>query len=107
MQLTHKDIWLDFFISCQRLIQQLNSGDKLQVDGVCCHNMNRQVVLRFSASFVRQIEYMNQRGYVPTAATVSYIVFWQKEDAEREIRIVLPEVTFSRIHGDGSLISSN
>jgi ATP-dependent DNA helicase RecQ len=100
MQLTHRDIWLDFFLSCQRLILRLNSGDKLHVDGTSCRNSFGQVVVRFSAHFIRQIEYMSERGYVPTTATVKYIVYWQKENpkesSKKEIRIVLPEVTFSR-----------
>ena len=38
MQLTYKDVWLDYFISCQRLISQLNSGDVLAVKENCCRN---------------------------------------------------------------------
>ncbi len=96
MQLTYKDVWLDFFLSCQHSIIQLNSGDQLVVDGVCCRNLKGQEVLRFSKQLLKQIESMKQNNYVPKAAKIIFIVFWQKENTEREVRIILPELYFEK-----------
>lgn len=96
MQLTYNDVWLDFFISCQNLISQLNGGDVLTVEENCCRNSKGQTMLRFSKQFIEQMEAMKQKNYVPKSAKIRFIVYWQKENAEREIRIVLPELYFER-----------
>ena len=96
IQLTFKDVWLDFFLSCQNLISQLNSGDVLIVDGDCCRNSKGQSVLRFSKQLIKQIEDMKPKNYVPKTAKIRFIVYWQKENSEYEIRIVLPELYFER-----------
>lgn len=96
MQLTYKDVWLDFFLSCQNPISKLNSGDVLIFDGDCCRNINGQIVLRFSKQFIKQIDVMRQKNYVLRTAKVRFIVYWQKENSEHEIRIILPELYFER-----------
>jgi ATP-dependent DNA helicase RecQ len=73
---------------------QINSGDMLTVDGDCCRNSKGQQVLRFSRQFINRIEHMKQNNYMPKTAAVKFIVYWQKEDSEYEIRVILPEVYF-------------
>ncbi len=96
MQLTFKDVWLDFFFSSQNFISQLNSGDVLEVDKDCCRNSKGQVVLRFSKQLISQIEAIKQRHYVPKTAKIRFIIYWKKEHQEYEIRIILPELYFER-----------
>lgn len=96
MQLTFKDVWLDFFLSSQHLIAQLNTGDELIVNGDCCCNSKGQSVLKFSKQLISKIEAIKQKNYVPKAAKIRFIVYWQKEDSEYEIRIILPELYFER-----------
>lgn len=93
MQLTHKDVVLDYFISRQQLIAELNSEDTLLVDeGYCC-NRKGDRILKFSQKFREEIK---QKNYQHQSAKIRFIVYWQKEDAEQEIRIVLPEVCFTK-----------
>jgi len=100
MQLTHRDMWLDFFASRQPLISQLNSGDELTLDGEFCRNLKGQPVLGFSKPCSNQIEGLRQKNYVPTSANIRFIVYWKKKDSsEDEIKIILPELNFERIHG--------
>ena len=96
LQLTLKDIWLDFFLNWH-LIRKLHSGDKLVAEETCCRNSRGQVYVRFSKQFIDKIEHLDQRGYKPRAASVKYIVYWQKEGSDREVRIVLPELILNRI----------
>ena len=96
MHLTFKDVWLDFFSSCQHLVAQLNSGDELTIDRDCCRNSKGQAVLKFSRQLIKQIEEMKQKNNVPKTAKIRFIVYWQKENSEHEIRIVLPELYFER-----------
>ena len=102
VQMTYKDVWLDFFIPRQKQISWLNSEDLLTVDGNCCRNSLGQPILKFSKQFIGQIETMGQRNYEPKTARVRFIVYWKKEDLENEIRIVLPEVYFEKAEDSGN-----
>jgi len=92
MHLSHKDIWLDYFISRQHQISQLKSGDGLIVHGNRCLDKGHVPVLTFSKSFSEKLKTFCQAGYVPIRAVVNYIVCWQKETSEEETRIILPEL---------------
>lgn len=94
IQLTFKDVWLDYFASNQYLISQLNSGDELTIDGDYCCNVKGQQILKFSKQFVKKIEILKQKSYIPITAKIRFIVYWRKENSEQEIRIVLPELYF-------------
>ena len=100
MHLAYKDVWLDFFISKQYLISQLQSGDVLNVKGDECLNARGQTVLKFSRLFQDQIESLRQRNYEPTNAKVNFIVYWQKEGMEKELKILLPELHFEKINDE-------
>lgn len=97
MQLGFKDVWLDFFLSTQPLIVQLNIGDELTAHEDCCLNSKGQVVLKFSKNFMSKIEAIKQKNYVPKKAKIRFIVYWQKEDSEYEIRVILPELYFEKL----------
>ncbi|MFZ3132050.1 MAG: hypothetical protein WA125_13340 [Desulfosporosinus sp.] len=96
MHLTYKDVWLDFFSSIQHLVKQPKSGDELTIDRDCCRNAKGQAVLRFSKQLIKLIEERKLKNNLPKTAKIRFIVYWRKEDAEHEIRIVLPELYFER-----------
>ena len=96
MQLSHRDVQLDFFLYYPHLIKELNSGEFLSFDRNGCHNSKGQAVVRFSKQFLKQIESLRQKNYVPRTAKIRFIVYWQKENTEREVRIVLPELYFEK-----------
>lgn len=96
MQLTFKDVWLDFFETCQPVIRELTSGDELIVNGESCFNSKSQQVLRFSKQFTNKMENLKIKSYKPVTAKIRFIILWKKENAENEIRIVLPEIFFER-----------
>lgn len=96
MHLTHKDVWLDYFINKQYLVSQLTSGDTLTLNGDECLNSKGQSVLKFSTQFIHQIESMKQRNYELKSAKVNYILYWLKEGTEQEVKIILPELHFEK-----------
>ncbi len=96
MHLSLKDVWLDYFINKQYLISQLMSGDLLEYNGVECLNSNGKPVLKFSHKFVKKVEEMKERNYELRSVKVNFVVYWLQEGAEKEVRIVLPEVGFER-----------
>ena len=95
-QLTLKDIWLDYFIKRQHLIAQMISGDSLTVNNDECMNAQGQSILKFSKQFLNTIDLQREKGYHLKHATVNFIVYWKKEGAEREVKIILPQVFFEK-----------
>jgi ATP-dependent DNA helicase RecQ len=96
MQLGHKDVWLDFFKYKQFHISKLMSGNKLLLNGDECQNIFHQPVLKFSKSFMLQIENLHTAGYEIKDIRVNYIIFWKKDNDDQEIKIILPELVFQR-----------
>jgi len=96
MHLSLKDVWLDYFISRQYLINQLISGDTLTIHGDECLDSKGRSVLKFSKQFVEKMENMKAKNYELKSAKVNFIVYWKKEDTEQEVKIILPELYFER-----------
>lgn len=96
MGVTYRDIWLDCCQKYQVVIKKMNSGDELFFNKNGCFNTRGQPVLKFSKQFKNRIQEMERKGYKPSTGKVRFIVFWKKEGAEKEIRIVLPELYFIR-----------
>jgi ATP-dependent DNA helicase RecQ len=96
MHLSFKDVWLDYFINKQHLIAQLISGDALMVKGDECLNNQGQSVLKFSLQFVKYLKMLKEKNYHLKSAKVNFIVYWLKEGAEQEIKIILPELYFEK-----------
>ncbi len=94
LQLTHKDIWLDFFNNNyrQKIISKLRGGDSLIVKENSCYNSGNQELLRFSKLFISTLDDLKKRGYKVQSATVNFILLWQKEGVEKALKIVLPEI---------------
>ncbi|MDO9464463.1 MAG: 3'-5' exonuclease [bacterium] len=96
MQLSHRDVWLDYFIGRQYLVESLRSGDILQYkDGKWLTDKGISV-FRSSQKCAEQLERIEKNGYEPQFAKVNFIVYWRKKEEEQEIKIVLPELHFVR-----------
>ena len=96
MHLTYKDVWLDYFVNRQYLISQLTSGDSLTFRGDKCLNSSGQSVLKFSKHFLGQIENIKEKDYKLKSVKVNFILYWIKEGAEHEVKIILPELLFEK-----------
>lgn len=96
MHLSIKDVWLDYFISRQYFVSALKSGDLLTIAHGGCYDSKGNSVLKFSKLFATQIENMRTKNFHLKSAKVNFIVYWRKENAEQEIKIILPELYFER-----------
>lgn len=96
LHLTHKDIWLDYYISKQNLISNLICGDKLSANNEGCFDKNENPVVKFSGSFKEKIIAFESKGYKLKDASVNYIVYWQKEDTDNDLKIILPELKLQK-----------
>ena len=100
INLTFKDVWLDFFINRSHLVSQLISGDTLFLNGNECLNSKGQSVLKYSQQFVKQIDSMKKMQYELKAAKVNFVLYWLREGAESEVKIILPELYFEKIDNE-------
>lgn len=80
-------------------ISLLNTGDELKVDGEYGLDAQGRRVFRFSKQMIFRIEGLRNRQYVPVKAKIRYIVYWRREGEEREVRILLPDLSFERLEG--------
>jgi ATP-dependent DNA helicase RecQ len=95
LQLSHKDVVLDYFAYRRRDIDFLKSGDELLIQDMGCFFGDKQV-LKFSTKFCEQIESLKSKGYSPVKTIIRHLVFWQGKDKEKEIKIILPDIEFRR-----------
>ncbi len=95
-QLSHKDIWLDYFYKVQSGVTNLKSGNNLHVSEQGCFDRNGFAVIKFSKLFQEKIRKYKKSGYQPVTAKINYILYWKKKDTETEIKILLPELKFSK-----------
>lgn len=96
VQLSHRDVWLDYFESKQFLVSKLLCGDKLFVEQDSCVNSLGQPVLKFSRQFNSFVEEQNKKGFFIERVKVDFILYWTSEKSQKEFKIILPEVVFHK-----------
>ena len=99
VNLSHKDVVLDYFLDKKALVCGLRSGNRLEVDGlflVADFDGGRWRVAKFSEAFVRKLGSLAAKGYKPCFAKVRYVVAWEKEGCDEEVAVVLPDLYLSR-----------
>jgi ATP-dependent DNA helicase RecQ len=100
LQATHRDVWLDSFINNykQKLIRQLQSGDKVFYSNGACFNKEKKELFKFSKRFISKIEEQQQKGYLVDEVKINFMVYWKKENAEQETLIILPDIYLKKKH---------
>ncbi len=99
VNLSHKDVVLDYFIDKKMLIFELQSGFDLEVDGVhliASVKGCRRRIVKFSEAFIKKLETLAAKGYRPKSAKVRYVVAWKKDGSDEEVAVVLPDLYLSR-----------
>lgn len=96
ISLSLRDVWLSFFQSFQKQIQNLRSGDKLEYDDgyLCVPNGKR--IASLSKSMREQINELGEKGYVVTDAEVSYTLVWHPRDEQHEWVVFLANLTLEK-----------
>lgn len=100
IQMTHRDVYLDYFKENKDLVKRLRSGNSLipKQNQLCVIVDGVQVpIVRFSKSFASQVANWKERGYSPVEATVQFIVAWKGQDDETETYIVLPALKLRKL----------
>ena len=68
----------------------------MKLTEVGCSSHHGKEILKFSKSFLAEIEELKSKGYQPISAKVNFVVYWQKDGEEKEILVVLPELEFEK-----------
>ncbi len=95
--LTHKDVFLDFFIPRKETICQLRAGESLRLTprGDLSHPL-LGVLVRFSQGFKQELQSLDKKGFVIDRAQIEAIVAWKKPDSKETVAVLLPRLTLKR-----------
>lgn len=99
LQLTHKDVVLDFFRDKKDAILGLHSGIVLSVkENYLCAEINGQNVrvAKFSKACRERLQRLQDKGYHPCSAVVRFVVAWKNKEDEKEIAVLLPDLFLRR-----------
>lgn len=99
LQLTHKDVFLNFFKDKKHFIGKLRSGQKLIVKEDFLYIRQDNVdtrVAKFSKACYAKIANLNKQGYLISSAEIRFIVAWKAQDDQTETAILLPTIHFHK-----------
>lgn len=99
LQLSHKDVYLEFFKDKKQDILTLKSGDTLNYrDYTLFDTLNDRPVAKLSLKMRKVLSEWEERGYNVKSASVRFVVAWKSKDApkdEPEAAVVLADLTLS------------
>ena len=99
IQMTLKDVFLDFFANKKRLIFNLHSGMILDVGSDHLSAVikgTKYRVLQYSRGFKEKLTKLKEKGYLPHSAIVRFIVAWKNKNYDEELPIVLADISFKK-----------
>ena len=97
LQLSHKDVFLDYFKDKKSLILRLRSGDHLSIRGNRLFVMvsgKLQPVLQFSAKCRDDIKKLSDSGFLPYDAVIRFICAWKGKEDKDETAVILADIYF-------------
>lgn len=93
LQLSYKDVVLDYFKSKKEIMLKLRSGSSLGINDyyLTAYINGRTVqVAKFSNAFTQKLAEYKNKGYKPLSAKIGYIVAWKGENDDEETAVILP-----------------
>ena len=100
LQLSHKDVFLEYARNLKNEVLALRSGDALLYKGDVFYDVKtNKPVAQVSARMKATISYWEEKGYVVHSASVRFIVAWRPKNAKRsepEIPVVLADMVLER-----------
>lgn len=99
LELSHRDVYLDFFKGKKEQILRLRSGMHLEIKGNCLYH-GQTAVLQFSQAFYQNLRKLTAGGYTPYDAVIRFICAWKGSTDEEETAVILPDIYLERRIGD-------
>ena len=100
LQLSLKDVYLDFFKDLKREILSLRSGDPLKYKDSVLYNSQNRAVAKLSVNMQKTISDWKEKGYEVKTASVHFIVAWKPKEAtkdEPETAVLLADLVLNRM----------
>jgi ATP-dependent DNA helicase RecQ len=98
-QLTHRDIYLNFFKSKREIIRRLISGQEVKIEGNTLYTETPEGprgILVFSKKYREDLTALAGKGYNPYKAKVRFVTAWKGRDDEGESVIFLPDIYYKK-----------
>lgn len=99
LQLSHKDVYLEFFKTLKQDVLKLKGGDPLRYDNfMLFETVTNKPVAKLSKSMRQTLSEWTEKGYHVQSASVRFIVAWKPKDApkeEQERAVILADLTLS------------
>ncbi len=99
LQLSHRDVYLDFFKDKKSLILQLKSGMHLAVKGNRLYvqvNGRLTPVLQFSSKCNETVKQLIASGYASYDAVIRFICAWKGKEDSTESAVILADIYFHK-----------
>ena len=100
LQMSHKDVFLDFFKPIKKEVLALRSGDSLLLEGnYILAPVTHRAVAKLSTNMQATLSAWKEKGYQVRSASVRYIVAWKPKDApkeEPETAVLLIDLTLAK-----------
>ena len=96
VQLTHKDVYLDFFKEKKGTILNLRSGQPLWFKDNSLYSSTGDCVAVLSSKKRNELQDLARQGFSVYAAEVAYVVAWKGENDTEESAVMLPRLHLRR-----------
>jgi ATP-dependent DNA helicase RecQ len=96
VQLTHRDVYLDFFKDKKEKILSLRSGQPLWFKDNGFYSATGDCVAVLSAKKRNELQELHRQGFSVYAAEVAFIAAWRSENDTVESAVMLPKVHLRR-----------
>lgn len=100
LQLSLKDVYLNFFKPIKRHVLALRSGDELiYLDNYFLQPDTHRAVAQLSSTMQEKLAEWKTKGYAPCAASVRFVGAWKPKDAEKgepETAVLLIDLKLSK-----------
>ena len=96
VQLTHKDVFLDFFKDKKETILKLRSGQPLWFKENCLFSSTGDCVAALSVKKRNELQELARQGFSVYAAEVAYVVAWKGENDTDASAVMLPRLHLRR-----------
>lgn len=85
LQLSYRDVYLDFFKELKREVLALRSGDVLNYKNFILYDLTNRPVAKLSQDMQKkELSEWQERGYEVKSASVRFVVAWKAKDAPKD-----------------------
>ena len=99
LQLTHRDVVLDFFRDKKAVILMLRGGMQLSVSREFLYAVidgHTVRVAKLSKARIAELDKLSAKGYRPCGGEVRFVVAWKGEGDSEETAVLLPDLHFRK-----------